>query len=256
MNSLIGCTGFVGSNLLKQANFDGLFNSKNISSLKNFEHNMIVIAAPSATKWKANQDPDTYFNMVHSLLKDLSQVRAKFVIHISTVDVYENPFNVDENTVIKKNTLHPYGQQRYLIEEFVRKKYSKHLIVRLPGLFGKNIKKNFIYDMMANNALNLTHKDSMFQLYDLDNLWKDINIAIQHNIKLINFATEPISAFEIASKMFSKSFKNITKNPPVSYNMKTIYSNLYFGNSGYIYSKQQIFSQLKKFISISSNYAS
>ena len=55
---------------------------------------------------------------------------------------------MDETTRIKTENLHPYGYNRYQLECWVREHFPEALIVRLPGLFGKNIKKNFIYDFI------------------------------------------------------------------------------------------------------------
>ena len=67
---------------------------------------------------------------------------------ISTIDVFKKPSGVDENSVIETDGLHAYGYNRYLLECWVRENYPDALIIRLPGLFGKNIKKNFIYDFI------------------------------------------------------------------------------------------------------------
>lgn len=56
-SALIGYTGFVGNNLIGQAHFDDLYNSKNIGDACDREYDLLVCAAPSAEKWKANLDP-------------------------------------------------------------------------------------------------------------------------------------------------------------------------------------------------------
>ena len=53
---------------------------------------------------------------------------------------------MDEHTEIDCEGLHAYGLNRYCLECWVREQYPDALIIRLPGLFGQNIKKNFIYD--------------------------------------------------------------------------------------------------------------
>ena len=55
---------------------------------------------------------------------------------------------MDEDSTINKTDLLPYGFDRLYLEEFVEQNFKDYLIVRLPGLFGKNIKKNFIYDFI------------------------------------------------------------------------------------------------------------
>lgn len=250
--AIIGYTGFVGGNLSSQCTFDLSFNSSNIKEILKKEIDLLVIAAPSAAKWKANQDPQNDWSIISALLDIIKKVHAQKVVYISTVDVYRLPFNVDEDTKIIPEDTQPYGKHRFYIEEFVRAHFPQHLIVRLPGLFGKGLKKNFIFDMLHNNCLHLTHKESVFQFYCLDNLWKDIQIALRHNLNLINFATEPTSASEIAHLCFQKNFTNTTESPPVFYDMQSKYALLYNGTNKYLYNKSQVIAQLKDFIK---NYA-
>jgi len=185
--------------------------------------------------------------MINDLINHLKKVKAKQVIQISTIDIYKNPKNVDENTKIETEGLHPYGKNRFYLEEFIRKQFENHLVVRLPALFGEGLKKNFIYDMLNNNCLELTHKDSIFQFYNLDNLWKDINIALKNNISLLNITTEPVSAKEIAREVFQIKFNNITEKPPANYDVKSINHDLWNSTNGYLYNKFQVFNDLKSF---------
>ena len=189
--------------------------------------------------------------------------------------------NVDENSTILVSK-EAYGKNRYYLEEWVKNNISDYLIVRLPGLFGKNIKKNFIYDLInyipnmlssekyeeliskddyikdyyhlqengfykcqeltidekeklklyfkkiGFSALNFTDSRGSFQFYNLNNLWRDINIAINNNIKIINLATEPVTISEIYKYIFDKEFINeISDN---------------------IYSKDNILKDIKEFV--------
>lgn len=171
MKSLIGYTGFVGSNLNNQTKFDYLFNSDNINEIHNLQTDLLVIAAPSAVKWKANQEPEQDLQMINDLINHLKKVKAKQVVQISTIDIYKNPNNVDENTIIDTDGLHPYGKNRFYLEEFIRKQFTNHLVVRLPALFGEGLKKNFIYDLL-NPIPQLLNENKYTEL-----LKKDSNIA-------------------------------------------------------------------------------
>lgn len=246
--AIIGHTGFVGGNIINQFNFDYKFNTSNISDIKGQSFNLLVIAAPSAEKWKANQDPENDLNKIQKLIDVISTVKATQVVLISTVDVYKNPNNVDEDSIIETEQNHAYGRNRFYFEEFIRDNFQNHLIIRLPGLFGKGLKKNFIFDMLNNNKSEFTDKDSIFQFYCLDNIWKDIEIALQNSISLINFATEPVSVSEVAKECFNIEFKNETKNNPISYKMQTKFASIYGKNDKYIYEKKEIINQLKNFI--------
>lgn len=246
--AIIGHTGFVGGNVIKQAEFDCFFNTSNINDLKNQKLDLLVIAAPSAAKWQANQEPERDQKLINDFIDLLSTVKADKVVHISTVDVYKNPRDVNENTPINPSENHAYGKHRFLLENFIRNHFNNHLIVRLPGLFGQGLKKNFIFDMLNTGDSVFTHKDSVFQFYCLDNIWKDIVIAMDHSVDTINFATEPVSVIEIADSCFHKAFTNVTANPPAYYDMATLHASLYGKPGEYLYDKQETIDQLKAFI--------
>ena len=57
-DALIGYTGFVGSNLLRQRAFDATYNSKNIGDIAGREFELLVCAGAPAAKWLANSKPD------------------------------------------------------------------------------------------------------------------------------------------------------------------------------------------------------
>ena len=76
--------------------------------------------------------------------ENIRKIAPEKVVLISTVDVYEGTFPVTEKDAASGNGA--YGKHRRMLETFVEETFKDHLIVRLPGLFGKGIKKNFIYD--------------------------------------------------------------------------------------------------------------
>ncbi len=65
---------------------------------------------------------------------------------ISTNEVHANPVGMDEGSSVDAN--HPYETHRCYLEQWVRKNCGEFLVVRLPALFGENLKKNFIYDFI------------------------------------------------------------------------------------------------------------
>ncbi|HPH95788.1 MAG TPA: sugar nucleotide-binding protein [Anaerolineaceae bacterium] len=148
MNILVGYTGFVGSNLYSSFHFDGLFNSTNIDQAFGLNPDLCVYSGVRAEKFLANNRPDEDRQIILNAIENIKKINPKQLILISTIDVYKFPVNVDETTPIDTDGLHPYGANRYLLEEWVRQNTNCHLVVRLPGLFGKNIKKNFIYDLI------------------------------------------------------------------------------------------------------------
>ena len=145
---LVGHTGFVGSNLASQYAFDGLFNSKNVAEAYGKNPDLLVYSGVPAQKFIANKNPEEDFKTIENAIENIKKINPKKIVLISTIDIYKNPDLVDEDTEIISEDLEAYGKNRYYLEEWVKKNYQDYLIVHLPGLYGKNIKKNFIYDLI------------------------------------------------------------------------------------------------------------
>lgn len=251
-NALIGFTGFVGGNILRTAGntFTDLYNSKNISDIRGKEYDLIVSAGMPAEVWKANQEPEQDWVRIQELLKNLAQVKAKQFALISTVDVFKDPVGVSENTLIDPESTAPYGKHRFYAEEAIRKQFANHLVIRLPGLFGQGIKKNLIFDILnGRDAGQFTHEDGVFQFYDLSHTWDDIQVGLRNNLSLVNFATEPISAKELAQEVFGMDFHSTTDKPPRKYDMHTLHAALFGGNGHYLCSKAETIQRIKQFVS-------
>ena len=148
MKALVGYTGFVGNNLYASGEFDAGFNSKNIRDAYGLEPELLIYAGLRAEKYLANHFPEKDLLLIKEAEKNLDLIRPQKLVLISTVDVYQKPIGVDEETIIHTEGLHAYGADRFLLEKWVRSHFPDALIVRLPGLFGKNLKKNFIYDII------------------------------------------------------------------------------------------------------------
>ncbi len=146
MNALVGYTGFVGSNIYEAGNFDAVYNSRNIEEAFGTNPDLLIYAGLRAEKYLANNAPEKDMALIDEAYENIKKIGARKLVLISTIDVFKNPRGADENTVIDTDGLHPYGYDRYVLECKVRERYPDALIIRLPGLFGKNIKKNFIYD--------------------------------------------------------------------------------------------------------------
>ena len=144
--ALVGYTGFVGSNILANGSFDAMYNSKNVAEAFGTKPDLLIYAGLRAEKYLANNDPDKDMQLIKQAENNISKIEPKKLVLISTIDVFKVPKYVDESSSIDTEGLHPYGYNRYMLELWVRKHYPDALIIRLPGLFGRNIKKNFIYD--------------------------------------------------------------------------------------------------------------
>ena len=146
MNMLVGYTGFVGSNLYVEGQFDYVYNSKNIKEAYGKTPDLLIYAGLRAEKYLANANPERDMELIQEAESNINQINPRKLVLISTIDVLKNPQNVDEFTEVDVTNLQAYGYNRYQLEVWVREHYPDALIIRLPALFGRNIKKNFIYD--------------------------------------------------------------------------------------------------------------
>lgn len=172
MKSLVGYTGFVGSNLCNQEKFDGLYNSENIEEAFETNPDLLVYSGVPAQKFIANQFPEKDFEVIENAIENIKKINPKQIVLISTIDVYKNPNGVDEDTLIDTEDLQAYGKNRYYLEKWVMENFENYLIVHLPGLYGKNIKKNFIYDLI-NVIPSMLKKEKFEELSAKDSYIKD-----------------------------------------------------------------------------------
>lgn len=149
MKALVGKTGFVGSNLWASGAFSEGWSSKDIQDAYGLKPDVLVYAGVRAEKYLANRDAEADWKQVHTAIDNIHAISPKQLVLISTVDVYPRPQDVDEDSAISTDDLQPYGRNRYRLEQTIRQDHADALIVRLPALYGRNIKKNFIYDMLT-----------------------------------------------------------------------------------------------------------
>jgi len=302
IKALVGYTGFVGSNIYDQEQFDFIFNSKNINEAFGLNPDLLIYSGVPAEKFYANQNPDKDFEIIQNAIENIKNINPQKIVLISTVDVYPFPIGVHENSTIDETELQPYGKNRLFLEKWIEQNFEVYTIIRLPGLFGKNLKKNFIFDIInvipsvlnenkylelseknkwitenyslqengfyklnpiseierndlkqkfleiGFSAINFTDSRGIFQFYNLKNIWKDIQIALEKNIKRLNIATEPVSVNEIYYSLFQKEFVNHVAAQAPHYNFETNYAECFNSKNLYLYTKNEVLSDIKTFI--------
>jgi nucleoside-diphosphate-sugar epimerase len=245
--ALIGYTGFVGGNLLRQEAFDDLYNSSNVEELSGRSYDLVVCAAAPAEKWRANQDPESDRATLRRLMDPLGEADIDELILISTVDVYDPPFEVDESTVIDREGGHPYGRHRLGLEDFCTERFRTR-VVRLPGLFGRGLKKNVVYDMLNRRRFEAISPGARYQFYSLHRLWADLQQMRRLDLDLVNFATPPISVAEIATEVFGIDPADLGADFQASYDMRTRYGPVFGGVDGYVQSRSDMMADLGDFV--------
>lgn len=252
MKALIGYRGFVGSNLSKTIKFQKFFNSENIDKIKLYDFTEVYCAAPHSVKYWANKNPKKDKEIILKLIKNLKEVKCKKFIHISTLDVYPKNLNLDESYKVYKSKTNNYGENRKLLEKFIITHFKNHLIIRLPALFGINLRKNLMFDLLNNEKIRV-NRNSVFQWYNLEYLGKHIKLLNKTKIKSINLVSEPLSFKELIlflenKKLFSLIKLNFFNSKVLKYNFFTIYASYFRKKGNYIFSKREILNQIYNYV--------
>jgi hypothetical protein len=199
------------------------------------------------SKWAANSNPQKDNKNFTELVNNLRLVKTKSLVLISTVDVFDNPVNIDEDSSQDMKKLETYGSNRKKLESFVLNYFGNYLIVRLTALVGPNLKKNLLYDIKNDNELYKFNLESEFQFYPIKHLWKDIQIAKNNNINLIHLNSEPISVEEVANLSDKKNDEFSEKKNRIKYNLLTKHGRIYKSGGKYLYNKENVIFEIKEY---------
>jgi nucleoside-diphosphate-sugar epimerase len=246
--ALVGHTGFIGSNLARQFEFDECYNSKTIGEIRGRKFDLLVSAGVSALKWWANQNPAEDRARIDGLLASLTEVRAREVVVLSTVDVYPVNSGVDESFDCHSLPNHAYGANRLHFEDAMRELFNDVTIVRICGVFGPGLKKNVIYDLLHDNCLDVINPASSFQYYNVSRLWTDIERLRSTDIRLINFVAEPIVTGEIIERLFPGKVVGASPSPEAHYDVRTIYSSQFNAVGPYLIGSEEVMADLAEFV--------
>lgn len=246
-NALIGYSGFVGSTLLRQTHFDALYRSTNIHEIAGREFDIVVCAGAPAQKWIANQDPQADLEKIEGLINHLRAMRCKTLVLISTVDVFQQPQGVNEESPVPEDGLHPYGLHRRRLEKFVQEHFAQHLIVRLPGLVGPGLRKNVVFDLHNSNQLHAIESRARFQFYPMVNLWSDIGTALAAGLKLVHLTAAPVTVAQVAQEGFGKAFDQTRDGTPAAYDMQACHAQVFGGTGAYQYSERETFQAIRAY---------
>ena len=252
MKILIGNTGLIGTTLKDSITFDREFNSKNIEELRSISTDAsteLYLACLPATKWQVNQQPQQDLDNIFKILDIISKKQYGTIVLYSTIDVYHAaPAESDESYELNVSTP-SYGSNRLFFEKMVQStmSYQKLLILRLPALFGKHIKKNILFDLLNDNNVDKINYNSSYQWYNLNDIHADtvhcLNL-FKYQALTINLFTEPISTADILQLFDVNKSKVDIKSAKIEYNFKTN-SNAF----GYIRNKERIMREIQEFIS-------
>lgn len=248
-SALVGFTGFVGGTLHRARSFDVLINSRNAEDLRGGDFGLVIHAGVPAVKWIANKDPAADRAAIESIQNVLATARIRELILISTIDVYPDPSApLDEGADIEPARNHAYGRHRFELEQWAKSHFANVRIVRLPALFGEGLKKNVVFDLLHDNQVGNINPASRFQWYPLARLQADVEKIRAQDIRLINLFPEPIRTSEIVDRFFAGAPTAAPSEPAPSYDLRTRYSAMFGGPSGYALGRAAVLDELAAFI--------
>lgn len=237
--ALIGHSGFVGQTLLRQQEFGALFRSTDIAGIEGRHFELVVCAGAPAQKWIANREPLADLANIDRLISHLSRLSCDRFVLISTVDVFNSPVGVDEDSIPTETGLHAYGANRLRLERFVRERFAAHLVVRLPGLVGPGLRKNVVFDLLNGNGVEKLDPRAKFQFYPMVNLWPDLKLSMRSGLSLVHLTAEPVSVDEIARVGFGVNLDVPVGGTPAMYDFQSRHAGLFGGCGRYQYSRRE-----------------
>ena len=144
---LVGSTGFVGGNLMAAHTFEAAYHSTDVAEGFGRRNELVVYAGVPAAMFLANRDPAADLAVMAAARENLRRLAPRRLVLISSIAVYRDSRGKDEQSPMETEGLPPYGANRLQLEQWVREDFPDALIVRLPALYGKGLKKNFLYDL-------------------------------------------------------------------------------------------------------------
>ncbi|GAA1701489.1 hypothetical protein GCM10009792_22210 [Microcella alkalica] len=106
-----------------------------------------------------------------------------------------------------------------------------------------------IFDLLTENLVEKINPDSEFQFYGLDRLWSDIERALEANLRLVNFATQPVATRDIADRVFGLELQAPPPHSdPVKYDVHTQHAPVFDGRAGYLQDREKVLAGLSRFV--------
>jgi hypothetical protein len=308
--ALIGHTGFVGGALLRQASFSNCYNSTSIAAIDGEHFDMVVCAAAPGSMLEANRAPERDRAQVHALIERLSKLRARRFVLVSSIAVLADFAGGDDEMTSRFQQELAYGRHRRELEAFVEATFPDSLVLRLPALFGRGLRKNFVFDLMnpvpsmltrarfdalhaaleaglsgwvadlyapdeATGMLRLDrlaldrdprrgaleaavrelgfcatrfhHRETTYQYYAIDDLWRDIRIATEAGLTHLHLASEPLKAGAIHARLLGREMPE-TEARLHREDMHSAHAGLWGASGPYLHDAQTTLDRLAAFV--------
>ena len=104
------------------------------------------------------------------------------------------------------------------------------------------------FEQLGFSALNFTDSRSQYQFYNLGYLWQHIQVALRHNLHILNPATEPVTIAELAAHIMGKALVNEIRDDYPVQDYRCKHAQLFGGTNGYIFDKAFVMDDIKNFV--------
>ena len=245
---LVGDTGFVGSNLRRQTEFELCVHRRNLDALRGIRADRLVLSCLPAEKWRINQAAQDDLDNLHRIQQVLSTVHARQVVLISTADVFLQPLDADEYAVPQLTGLHPYGQHRLAFEEWVRQRFDRCCVLRLPGLFGVGLKKNVLFDLREGHRTEHIHPDGVFQWYPVSRLWADVERSLASDLSLVHAAPAPLRTSDLVAQLWPERELKPQAQAAPQYRILSRHAEQFGGEGGFWMSQTQVVDAIRDWL--------
>ena len=149
-------------------------------------------------------------------------------------DALAGAFSHAESAALKQAYAYDAGLDMWAYEraEYRNSDISKALIAAFA-------RENFL-------STQFTNSESRFQYYNLANLSRDIDIAVQKDIEVLNICSEPVQASAVHKFLTGTEFAN-TGPARVDEDVRSDHGAAFGSDSNYLYDKSAILDDLKRF---------
>ncbi|MFD1717008.1 NAD-dependent epimerase/dehydratase family protein [Georgenia deserti] len=254
-SALIGHTGFVGSNFALQHDFDDTYNTRNIADIAGKRYDLVVSAANRADSHRINHGAGEQDRAeIEDYVELLSRVEIGKLVLVSTVSLYPPLTSPDEDTKVTEQGLQPYGANRAWQEHALAERFDT-LILRLPQLYGANVKKGIVYDLLNDYRVEHIRPHLEFQHYDLGRVWADTSLALEAGLDALNIATPPLKSGTVAEEVFGVDIwaqhADVVETPETlgyTRDMRTRHASLFDGPEGYLMTAEEELAGIRAFV--------
>lgn len=186
--AVIGYTGVIGSKVFeqlqsfKQYEVDG-FNRDNLSELVQKEYDCVICTAPSSEKFKTNIGLANSVEEIEILVDTIAKVKAKQFVLVSSQTALHS-----ENR---------YGQVQNEVCQAVLQHHSNHSIYFMDTLYGENLKKGLVHDLI-HRQWNFVTKEQLEKIPALESYYRPVTEQVAERVQEV-----PLELLEQLLPVFS-----------------------------------------------------